>query len=162
MKHFRAPNALEAGAHVALVAPAGPLPKPEDLPRAQDNARSLGWEPIVGAHATERLGYLAGHDRDRLNDINRAIRDPKIDAVWILRGGYGLMRILPGIDYDALSRTPKAIIGFSDLMGREIFGPLGHARYADYAAHIKDSGDALLKSRKWNATDSCTIATTGV
>ena len=115
MTHFRAPNPPEAGAHVALVAPAGPLPKPEDLPRAQDNARSLGWEPIVGAHATERLGYLAGHDRDRLNDINSAIRDPKVDAVWILRGGYGLMRILPGIDYDALSRTPKAIIGFSDV-----------------------------------------------
>jgi signal transduction histidine kinase len=44
-------------------------------------------------------------------------------------------------------RTPlNAVIGFSDLMGREIFGPLGHGRYADYAAHIKDSGEALLKS----------------
>src|ERR1700704_722296 len=114
MTQFRAPEPLEAGALVALVAPAGPLPKPDDLPRAQENARSFGWEPIVGAHANERLGYLAGHDRDRLNDINRALRDPKVDAVWILRGGYGLMRILSGIDYDALSRTPKAIIGFSD------------------------------------------------
>jgi muramoyltetrapeptide carboxypeptidase len=115
MTQFRVPKPLEAGAVVALVAPAGPLPKPEDLPRAQENARSLGWEPIVGAHATERLGYLAGHDRDRLNDLNQALRDPKFDAVWILRGGYGLMRILAGIDYDALSRTPKAIIGFSDV-----------------------------------------------
>ena len=115
MTHFRAPKPLEAGALVALVAPAGPLPKPEDLPRAQENARSLGWEPIVGAHATERLGYLAGHDRDRLNDLNSALRDPKIDAVWILRGGYGLMRILQGVDYDALSRKPKSIIGFSDV-----------------------------------------------
>ena len=44
-------------------------------------------------------------------------------------------------------RTPlNAVIGFSDLMGREIFGPLGNARYADYAMHIKESGDALLKS----------------
>ena len=115
MKHFRTPKPLEAGAHVALVAPAGPLPKPDELPRTQENARTLGWEPIVGDHATERTGYLAGHDRDRLNDINRAIRDPKIDAIWILRGGYGMMRILPGIDYDALSRTPKAIIGYSDV-----------------------------------------------
>lgn len=115
MKHFRAPKPLEAGAQVALVAPAGPLQKPEELPRAQENARTLGWEPTVGAHATEKIGYLAGHDRDRLNDINRALRDPKIDAIWILRGGYGMMRILPGIDYDALSRTPKAIIGYSDV-----------------------------------------------
>jgi muramoyltetrapeptide carboxypeptidase len=50
-----------------------------------------------------------------LNDINRALRDPKIDALWCLRGGYGVMRILAGIDYDALSRTPKAIIGYSDV-----------------------------------------------
>lgn len=115
MKRFRAPNPLEAGAHVALVAPAGPLQKPEELPRAQENARTLGWEPVVGSHATERTGYLAGHDRDRLNDINRALRDPKIEAIWCLRGGYGVMRILPGIDYDALSRTPKTIIGYSDV-----------------------------------------------
>jgi signal transduction histidine kinase len=44
-------------------------------------------------------------------------------------------------------RTPlNAVIGFSDLMGRELFGPLGHPRYRDYVAHIKDSGEALLKS----------------
>jgi muramoyltetrapeptide carboxypeptidase len=115
MKHFRAPKPLEAGAQVALVAPAGPLQKAEELPRAQENARALGWEPIVGEHASERIGYLAGHDRDRLNDINRALRDPKIDAIWVLRGGYGMMRILSGIDYDALSRAPKAIIGYSDV-----------------------------------------------
>ena len=44
-------------------------------------------------------------------------------------------------------RTPlNAVIGFSHLMEREMFGPLGHPRYASYAAHIKDSGEALLKS----------------
>jgi muramoyltetrapeptide carboxypeptidase len=112
---FRCAKPLESGAQVALVAPAGPLQKPEELPRAQENARTLGWEPIVGAHATERSGYLAGHDRDRLNDVNRALRDPKIDGIWCLRGGYGMMRILPGIDYDALSRMPKTIIGYSDI-----------------------------------------------
>src|SRR6202521_487709 len=115
MKRFRTPKPLEAGARVALVAAAGPLQKPEELPRAQENARTLGWEPIVRAHATERTGYLAGHDRDRLNDINNALRDPSVDAIWCLRGGYGMIRILPGIDYDALSRAPKAIIGYSDI-----------------------------------------------
>jgi len=115
VKHFRCAKPLEPGAQVALIAPAGPLQKPEDLPRAQENTRTLGWEPIVGAHATDRVGYLAGKDRDRLNDINRALRDPKIDAIWCLRGGYGMMRILSGIDYDALSRSPKAIIGYSDV-----------------------------------------------
>jgi len=44
-------------------------------------------------------------------------------------------------------RTPlNAVIGFSDLMEREIFGPLGNDRYRDYLAHIRDSGEALLRS----------------
>lgn len=115
LKQFRCAEPLESGARVALIAPAGPLQKPDELPRAQENARTLGWEPIVGAHATERLGYLAGHDRDRLNDLNRALRDPKIDGIWCLRGGYGLMRILESVDYEVLSRTPKVIMGYSDM-----------------------------------------------
>lgn len=114
IKHFRRVKPLESGARVALVSPAGPLQKPEELARALENTRGFGWEPIVAPHASDRIGYLAGHDRDRLNDINAALRDPNIDAVWCLRGGYGMIRILAGIDYDALSRTPKAIIGYSD------------------------------------------------
>lgn len=91
------------------------MQNPDELPRAQENARSLGWEPILGSHVSARTGYLAGKDGERLNDINRALRDPKVSAVWCVRGGYGMMRILPGIDYDALSRGPKAIIGYSDV-----------------------------------------------
>ncbi|HEY3114874.1 MAG TPA: LD-carboxypeptidase [Gemmatimonadaceae bacterium] len=114
-KHFRRAKPLESGARVALIAPAGPLQKAEDLPRAQENVRTLGWKAVVAPHATQRVGYLAGNDRDRLNDINRALRDPEIDALWCLRGGYGIIRILSGIDYDAISTTPKAIIGYSDI-----------------------------------------------
>jgi muramoyltetrapeptide carboxypeptidase len=115
VKHFRRVKPLESGARIALIAPAGPLQKPEELARAQENARTFGWEPIVALHARDRTGYLAGHDRDRLNDINVALRDPNIDGIWCLRGGYGMIRILADIDYDALSRTPKAIIGYSDI-----------------------------------------------
>jgi muramoyltetrapeptide carboxypeptidase len=115
VKHYSRPEPLGSGARVSLIAPAGPLQKPEELPRAQENARAFGWEPIVAPHATERVGYLAGRDRDRLNDINSALRDPSVDALWCLRGGYGMIRILAGIDYEALSRSPKAIIGYSDI-----------------------------------------------
>jgi muramoyltetrapeptide carboxypeptidase len=103
------------GARVALVAPAGPIRIPADLERARTNARLMGWEVVLGENVRERDGYFAGSDAERLADLNAAIRDPAIDAIWCLRGGYGAMRLLDGLDYDALRRRPKAIIGYSDI-----------------------------------------------
>ena len=106
---------LRAGARVALVAPAGPLQGDGDLARAQENARALGWVPVVGSHVLARDGYLAGTDGDRLADLNAALTDDAIDAVWCVRGGYGAMRILDQIDYAAMRRRPKPILGYSDV-----------------------------------------------
>ena len=112
---MRWPPPLSPGARVALVAPAGPLRDAGDLERAAANARSLGWDPVPGANALARLGYFAGTDAARLADLNSALNDPAIDAVWCIRGGYGAMRILAGIDYEALVRRPRALIGYSDI-----------------------------------------------
>src|ERR1044071_9312515 len=112
---MRFPPSLEPGARVALVAPSGPLRGAEDLAIAMTNARACGWDPIAGSHALERDGYLAGGDGDRLADLNRALNDDRVDGIWCIRGGYGLMRILGGVDYDALVRRPRAIIGYSNI-----------------------------------------------
>jgi muramoyltetrapeptide carboxypeptidase len=106
---------ISADARVALVAPAGPLNGEHDLERAKENVRSFGWVPVVGANVLARAGYLAGADSARLTDLNRALVDDAIDAVWCIRGGYGVMRILETIDYAALRRRPKPVIGYSDI-----------------------------------------------
>jgi muramoyltetrapeptide carboxypeptidase len=135
---------LVSGARVALVAPAGPLSLPSDLDRALENARTFGFEPVVGKHVSDRHHYFAGKDEDRLDDLNRAIRDSNIDAVWCLRGGYGAMRLLDGIDYEALRRRPKAIIGYSDITAvhcavamkcglSSIHGPTARSRLSSFA-----------------------------
>ena len=42
-------------------------------------------------------------------------------------------------------RTPlNAVIGFSELMNQELFGPLGNSRYQEYVADIHSSGTHLL------------------
>ena len=111
----RWPRPLTPGARVALIAPAGPLRNADELDRAASNARSLGWEPVIGKHALARRGYFAGDDATRLDDLMRAITDVDIDGIWCVRGGYGAMRLLAGIDFTALTRSPKALIGFSDI-----------------------------------------------
>ncbi|HET9294733.1 MAG TPA: LD-carboxypeptidase, partial [Gemmatimonadales bacterium] len=114
-KNGTLPPALKPGHHVALVAPAGPLLERDDLSRGQELCRALGFEPVLGANAGRRYGYLAGTDEERLADLNAALADPGIDAVWCLRGGYGLTRILDRVDFGALRQRPKAVIGFSDV-----------------------------------------------
>jgi len=106
---------LRDGSRVALVAPSGILPDPAHVRRAEDNVRSLGWIPVTGANVSRTLGYLAGTDEERIFDLNRALRDDSIDAIWCVRGGYGAMRLLPHVDYDALRDNPRPFIGFSDI-----------------------------------------------
>lgn len=112
---MRWPPPLASGARVALIAPAGPLRDSGDLDRAVANARDLGWDPVAGEHVLARRGYFAGDDDARLADLNRALADPSIDGIWCIRGGYGAMRLLDRIDYAALVRQPRAIIGYSDI-----------------------------------------------
>lgn len=64
---------------------------------------------------TRERGYLAGSDEARLSEINRALASPEFDAFLFARGGYGAMRILDSIDYEAIARNPRPIIGYSDL-----------------------------------------------
>jgi muramoyltetrapeptide carboxypeptidase len=112
---LRSPSLLQAGARVALVAPSGPLKDRQDLERALASTRALGWEPVVGDHVLERDGYLAGTDEQRLADLNRFAADSSIDAIWCIRGGYGAMRLLDRLDYNAWRGSSKPLIGYSDI-----------------------------------------------
>jgi len=100
---------------VALVAPAGPLLERDDLARAEALCRALGYEPVLGRNTAERHGYFAGTDEQRLADFNAALGDSEVAAVWCIRGGYGTTRILDQLDFDALARRPKPVIGYSDI-----------------------------------------------
>ncbi|HEU4454917.1 MAG TPA: LD-carboxypeptidase [Longimicrobium sp.] len=108
------PPALAPGARIALVAPAGPLGEGA-VDRAVERVRGWGYEAWEGDSARGRHGFLSAPDEARAADFNRALRDPSVDAIWSLRGGYGVMRILPDIDWDALAARPRPVIGFSDI-----------------------------------------------
>lgn len=109
------PPRLKPGSRVALVAPAGPLLERDDLTRASELVTALGYQPILAPHSGDAYGYLAGRDEDRLADLNAALVDPSVDAVWCIRGGNGMNRIVAGIDFAGFARSPKAVIGYSDI-----------------------------------------------
>jgi muramoyltetrapeptide carboxypeptidase len=71
-------------------------------------------EPVVFPSASARHRFLAGSDTARLADLQEAFDDPRIDAVWALRGGYGTLRIFYRLDLSRQLRAPIPFIGFSD------------------------------------------------
>lgn len=164
-KSFGAVRPLEAGARVALVAPSGILPDPAHVVRAEENARSLGWTPVLGDNVSALHGYLAGTDEQRLADLNRALSDDTVDAIWCVRGGYGAMRLLAEIDYAALKENPRPVIGFSDITAlhaaihREcgivsFHGPTARGELSDF------SRESLVRAVA-EQNDSCGVADGG-
>jgi muramoyltetrapeptide carboxypeptidase len=109
------PPRLVPGCRVALLAPAGPLLERDDLERGAELCRALGFVPVLGPNAHRRHGYLAGSDDERLADLNAALNDPAVDAIWCLRGGYGITRILDRVDLTGMAERPRAVIGYSDV-----------------------------------------------
>ncbi len=74
----------------------------------------MGYRVKVSARALDRDGIFAGTDHDRARELNAFFADPAIDAIFAARGGYGCGRLLPMIDFAAISRMPKIFLGFSD------------------------------------------------
>lgn len=109
------PPRMVPGCRVALVAPAGPLLERDDLTRGTELCKALGYVPVLGANAHRRYGYLAGTDEERIADLNTAFHDPAIDAIWCLRGGFGITRILDRVDFQAAAERPRVVIGYSDI-----------------------------------------------
>ena len=107
------PPRLRPGSRVAIVAPAGPVPRePFAAGAAILGAR---YALVHDDRIFARSGFLAGSDDERAGELLRALADPTIEAIVGARGGYGLMRIVDRLDGAVLARAPKAIVGFSDV-----------------------------------------------
>ncbi|MGH3715197.1 MAG: S66 peptidase family protein [Micromonosporaceae bacterium] len=114
------PPKLRTGDKVRLVSPAGP-PNPTLVARGEELLRSWGLQVEYAPHALGRYGYLAAPDADRLADLNAALADPTVRGVVCCRGGYGVQRIIDGVDVQAVRKDPKPLVGFSDITGLQLW-----------------------------------------
>lgn len=107
------PARLHPGDKVGLVAPAWLITE-KDLEASIEKIKQLGFVPVYSDRIRGKHGYFSGTDKERADDFNHMMKNPEIKAVIFAGGGYGCARILDLVDYDAIKKSPKVIMGFSD------------------------------------------------
>ena len=109
MTHAAQPSATG----IYLISPSGAVPDPKILDLAQARLAKLGFKTAVDRAALAVHERFAGTDKQRLAGIARAIKQ-KHSIVMATRGGYGVSRLLPFIDWHAVADSGKIFIGQSD------------------------------------------------
>lgn len=109
-----APPRLQPGDTIMFVAPAGELDR-QRMMLAKQRLEERGYQVKMRGDLFAAEGYLAGSDQRRAEELMQAFLDPGVDAVFPGTGGYGTMRMLDLLDYDAIRSNPKVFIGFSDI-----------------------------------------------
>lgn len=108
------PRPLHKGDVVGVAAVSGPV-NVSDLEKGLEFIEELGFRVELGRSVYKQQDYLAGSDTDRVDDLNKFISDSMIRGIFFARGGYGSMRIISDINYEAIRKDPKIMIGMSDL-----------------------------------------------
>ena len=113
---LKQPPYLKTGDTVAIVAPSGILKnRTDEVQQAQALLKRWGLHSVVGKHVFSEADHFAGTDDERCEDLQEALDNPKISAIWCARGGYGTVRILDKLDYSKFKQNPKWLIGYSDI-----------------------------------------------
>src|SRR5437763_12491217 len=118
------PRANARGDRHAVVAPASPFRR-DEFDQGIDEIRSLGFIPGDADSVFARDRYVAGSRDARAAALRAAWRDGSIAGIVGVRGGYGSAQVLPLLDRDEIRRTPKPLIGYSDLTALLTFLTIG-------------------------------------
>ena len=107
------PQALKSGDTIGIIAPANYSGDSADTMVKDLEAR--GFKVVLGDSFYAKWHNFGGSDEVRANDINKMFRDKNIKAILTVRGGYGSIRLLDLIDFEAIKKNPKIFVGYSDI-----------------------------------------------
>lgn len=108
------PSFLRAGDNIHIVSPSGAI-QPGFIDGATKLLSSWGLKVTEGKYARTEYGRFAGTKDERVADLQQALDDPNVKAILCSRGGYGLAQIIDKIDFSSFAKSPKWLIGFSDI-----------------------------------------------
>ena len=140
MRPLIRPPSLSAGSRIAILSPAGPVIE-DHLTPGLELLESWGLVPVVLEQTlarSERRGYLAGSDAERLAALEDAFYREDIDAILCARGGYGTTRLLEHLDPEKIREHAKLLVGFSDITALHL--------YLCHVARVSSLHGPVLKS----------------
>ncbi len=109
------PQRLKKRDLIGIICPASPVHDPSRIERGVRYLEGLGYRTKIGRNASARMGYLAGTDDERAEDLHAMFNDKNVRGIFCARGGYGTPRLLSRIDYRLIARNPKILVGYSDV-----------------------------------------------
>ncbi len=109
------PPYLKKGDTIVIVSPGGRIKDRHALDAGIELANHWGLVVFFGNHLLSEDHTFAGTDAERTEDLQKALDDPSVKAIWASRGGYGTVRVVDGLDFEGFRQHPKWIIGFSDI-----------------------------------------------
>ncbi len=109
------PPYLQKGDTVMIIAPAGIMKDSTKVENGIELLKDWGFHVKLGKNLFKQNFHYAGTDEQRAEDVQNALDDPTVKAIWCARGGYGSVRIIDAIDFTKFKKHPKWMIGFSDI-----------------------------------------------
>ena len=111
---MQTPSFLKAGSTIAIAASARKVSHVE-IADAIEILESWGLKVVLSSSIYEEFNQFAGTDTQRVQSLQLLLDDPSIDAILFARGGYGSVRLIDALNFDAFKKQPKWLIGFSDI-----------------------------------------------
>jgi len=108
------PNTLKYNDQIRIISPSGVI-NPDYIDGAKKMLASWGLQPSEGHYTRAEYGRFAGTHSQRVADVQQALDDPGVKAILCSRGGYGLAPIIDKLDFSGFQKSPKWLIGFSDI-----------------------------------------------
>lgn len=110
-------NKLKYGDTIGIFSPSTAITAiaPKRYKRGKEFLESKGFKIKEGKLTNKRDYYRSGSIKERAEELNELIRDPKVRCIMSTIGGMNSNSLLPYIDYDAFKKDPKIIIGYSDV-----------------------------------------------
>ena len=109
------PPFLKAGDKIGVVAPASTIRYEDIIPGINFLKEAWNLEVAEGKTLKSSYNQFSATDEDRLTDLQAMLDDSSVKAIIAARGGYGCSRIIDQLDFTEFKKSPKWIVGFSDL-----------------------------------------------